>query len=224
MATDRELARIAPTARIDLVGEVDRRAGPFDPVYLAALLTFRANGSFVYDIAESAIDTPLLLDDNGLATVSAPHAYLLSFRVLGLTPGDRLVELGSGSGYGAALASHVVGPTGSVFTVEIDELLAARAARLLRRNANVQVAYGDAADTLERWRRCRSSHRHLRRRRYRGLGSKPCPKEDEWSLQSGSNPRSGSCASTASRVSLSGPTTAPCGDPQRTAARSAHRS
>ena len=66
--------------------------------------------------------------------------------------GDRFVELGTGSGYGAALASHIVSPAGQVFSVEIDPVLAGRAARLLQGYSNVQVACGDAADSIGRWR------------------------------------------------------------------------
>src|SRR5262249_18495901 len=83
-AADRALVEVARTARIDLIVEVDRRAGPFDARLLSAVLDVpRERFVRPWDIAESAIDTPLLLDDEGLATISAPHAYLLSFRVLG---------------------------------------------------------------------------------------------------------------------------------------------
>jgi protein-L-isoaspartate(D-aspartate) O-methyltransferase len=153
VAGDRELERVARTARIDLVGDVDRRAGPFDARMLSALLDVpRERFVRSTDIAESTIDTPLLLDDEGLATISAPHAYLLSFRVLELKAGDRVAELGTGSGYGAALAGHVVGPDGAVLTMEIDAGLAARSARLLRAYTNVKVAAGDAGDLLPQWR------------------------------------------------------------------------
>src|SRR5262249_27002707 len=103
------------------------------------------------DIAESIIDAPMPLDEEGLATVSAPHAYLLSFRVLGLRRGDRLAELGTGSGYGAALASEIVGPEGSVDSIEIDDGLALRAARLLERYSNVRVSHGDASASFAGW-------------------------------------------------------------------------
>jgi protein-L-isoaspartate(D-aspartate) O-methyltransferase len=153
VAADHELERVARTARIDLVADVDRRAGPFDGRMLAALLDVpRERFVRPNDIAESTIDTPLLLDEEGLATISAPHAYLLSFRVLELKPGDRIAELGTGSGYGAALASHVVAPQGSVFSIEIDRDLASRAARLLRDYENVTVVAGDAADLVSDWR------------------------------------------------------------------------
>ena len=77
IAADRHLEETARTARIDLIVEVDRRAGPFDARLLSAVLEIpRERFVRPWDIAESAIDTPLLLDDEGLATISAPHAYL----------------------------------------------------------------------------------------------------------------------------------------------------
>ncbi|HKQ70978.1 MAG TPA: hypothetical protein VJT73_16645 [Polyangiaceae bacterium] len=153
VAADRELERSARTARIDLVAEVERRAGPFEGRLLTALLDVpRERFVRATEIGESAADTPLLLDDDGLATISAPHAYLLSFRALGLSPGERIAELGTGSGYGAALASHVVTPSGSVFSVEIDPHLARRASQLLVPYANVRAAAGGASDLLPAWR------------------------------------------------------------------------
>src|SRR5262249_4615564 len=149
VAADRDLEEAARTARIDLIVEVDRRAGPFEARYLSAILDVpRERFVRPWDIAESTIDTPLLLDDAGLATISAPHAYLLSFKVLGLAPGDRVAELGTGSGYGAALAARIVGPSASVFSVEIDESLARRAGYLLGGYPNVSVASGDAGELL----------------------------------------------------------------------------
>lgn len=152
IAADRELERVGQTARIDLVVDVDRRAGPFESRMLAALLEVpRERFVRPSDIAESATDTPLLLDDEGLATISAPHAYLLSFRVLGLVPGDRVAELGTGSGYGAALASEVVTKTGSVLTFEIDEFLVRRARHLLAGYKNIDVVQGDVGEMVARW-------------------------------------------------------------------------
>jgi protein-L-isoaspartate(D-aspartate) O-methyltransferase len=152
IAADGELERVAHTARIDLAVDVDRRAGPFESRLLEALLEVpRERFVRPSDIAESTTDTPLLLDDEGLATISAPHAYLLSFRVLGLVPGDRVAELGTGSGYGAALASEVVTEKGSVLTVEIDEFLARRARYLLAGYKNVEVAQGDAGEMATRF-------------------------------------------------------------------------
>jgi len=54
------------------------------------------------------------------ATISCPHSYPLFYEPLGLDMGHRFLEIGSGSGYGAAVAREVVGPTGLVVSVEID--------------------------------------------------------------------------------------------------------
>ncbi len=151
-ALSQELREVARGCRLPLVDAIDHQLGPFDARHLAALLEVpRERFVRPCDLERSAEDTPLPLDDAGLATVSAPHAYLLSYRLLGLAPGDALVELGSGSGYGAALAAFIVGPTGGVLTFEIDEALAGWAARTLADEPNVEVVHGDAVTSAPRW-------------------------------------------------------------------------
>jgi protein-L-isoaspartate(D-aspartate) O-methyltransferase len=54
------------------------------------------------------------------ATISCPHSYPLFYEPLGLDQGHRFLEVGSGSGYGAAVAREVVGQDGLVVSVEID--------------------------------------------------------------------------------------------------------
>ncbi len=56
------------------------------------------------------------------ATISCPHSYPLFYEPLGLDAGHRFLEVGLGSGYGAAVAREVVGETGLVVAVEIDPL------------------------------------------------------------------------------------------------------
>ena len=56
------------------------------------------------------------------ATISCPHSYPLFYEPLGLDEGHRFLEIGSGSGYGAAVAREVVGPGGLVVSIEIDPL------------------------------------------------------------------------------------------------------
>ena len=56
------------------------------------------------------------------ATISCPHSYPLFYEPLGLDQGDKFLEVGLGSGYGAAVAKEVVGPEGLVVSVEIDSL------------------------------------------------------------------------------------------------------
>src|SRR5438046_4480575 len=135
-----------------LAKSIEASLGPFDPLHLEALRVVpRERFVREEDVDQSAADMPLPLDDAGLATISAPHAYLLSFRLLDLRPGDRVVELGSGTGYGAALASFIVGERGEVVTIEIDRDLAARARENLRRLANVTTAHGDAVESTDQW-------------------------------------------------------------------------
>lgn len=147
-----ELREVARGCRLRLVESVARQLGPFHERHLRALLEVpRERFVREEDIDRSAEDVPLPLDPTGLATISAPHAYLLSFRLLELAPGDRLVELGSGSGYGAALAAFVVGPEGRVVTFEIDRDLAALAKERLAGEPNVTVVHGDAAESAAAW-------------------------------------------------------------------------
>src|SRR5579883_566245 len=147
-----ELREVARGCRLELVEAVEKQLGPFDRRQLNALLEVpRERFVRPEDVAHSADDTPLPLADQGLATISAPHAYLLSFRLLDLAPGDSLVELGSGSGYGAALAAFIVGADGRVLTFEIDATLAAWARRNLAAERNVTVVEGDAVRSAERW-------------------------------------------------------------------------
>ncbi len=56
------------------------------------------------------------------ATISCPHSYPLFYEPLGLDRGHRFLEVGSGSGYGAAVAREIVGPGGLIVSVEIDPL------------------------------------------------------------------------------------------------------
>ncbi len=135
-----------------LAQSIDASLGPFDALQLQAIRVVpRERFVRAADVGRSSEDVPLPLDDDGLATVSAPHAYLLSFRLLALAPADRLVELGSGSGYGAALASFIVGPRGHVLTIEIDPILAARARALLADCPCVEAREGDAIASAPLW-------------------------------------------------------------------------
>lgn len=54
------------------------------------------------------------------SSISCPHSYPLFYEPLRLDEGQRFLEIGLGSGYGAALAREVVGSGGLVVSVEID--------------------------------------------------------------------------------------------------------
>ncbi len=66
------------------------------------------------------LEVPLPIPGSN-ATISCPHSYPLFYEALNLSRGDSFLEVGAGSGYGAALAMEVVGTTGRVVTMEIDE-------------------------------------------------------------------------------------------------------
>lgn len=63
------------------------------------------------------LEVPLPLP--GEATISCPHSYPLFYEALELAQGQRFLEVGTGSGYGAALAWEVVGSAGLVLTLEL---------------------------------------------------------------------------------------------------------
>jgi protein-L-isoaspartate(D-aspartate) O-methyltransferase len=56
------------------------------------------------------------------ATISCPHSYPLFYEPLGLGKGHKFLEVGLGSGYGAAVAREVIGQEGLVVSIEIDPI------------------------------------------------------------------------------------------------------
>lgn len=101
---------------------------------------------FVSDeqLAESADDRALPLSADGQSSISALHAYAAQFTALELAEGDALVELGAGSGYGAAVGAEVVGPSGRVLALEIDADLARRARQNVAEWPQAEVRHADA--------------------------------------------------------------------------------
>jgi protein-L-isoaspartate(D-aspartate) O-methyltransferase len=67
------------------------------------------------------------------STISCPHSYPLFYEPLGLDEGHKFLEIGSGSGYGIAVAREIVGPDGLAVSVEIDPITLEFATRNLKR-------------------------------------------------------------------------------------------
>ena len=66
---------------------------------------------------ESAdLDIPLPIDYG--QTISQPSTVRAMFNWLGAHPGDKVLDIGSGSGWTTALLANIVGPTGKVYAVE----------------------------------------------------------------------------------------------------------
>ncbi|MCX4246795.1 B12-binding domain-containing radical SAM protein [Paraliomyxa miuraensis] len=96
-------------------------------------------------IDDSTKDVAVALDRSGLATVSAMHAYAAAYRMLEVAAGDGVLDLGAGTGYGAALLHALVGDEGEVVAVEIDPALV-RKARVELEPLDVRCEVGDALD------------------------------------------------------------------------------
>ena len=65
-------------------------------------------------------DQPFPIPGDGRQTISAPYTYAMFYEPLHLKRGDKVLEVGTGSGYGAALARELVGRTGKVVTIEVN--------------------------------------------------------------------------------------------------------
>lgn len=56
-----------------------------------------------------------------ISSSSQPSIMAIMLEQLGLRPGQRVLEVGAGTGYNAALLAHMVGEAGLVVTMDIDE-------------------------------------------------------------------------------------------------------
>ncbi len=66
-----------------------------------------------------------------LSSSSQPAMMAIMLEQLDVRAGHRVLEIGTGTGYNAALLAHLAGPAGRVVTVDIDPELAARASASL---------------------------------------------------------------------------------------------
>jgi protein-L-isoaspartate(D-aspartate) O-methyltransferase len=80
-------------------------------------------------------------DDAGqpISSSSQPAIMAIMLDQLDLAPGHRVLEIGAGTGYNAALISHIVGPSGQVTSIDIDPELVATAREHLARAGFGQV-------------------------------------------------------------------------------------
>lgn len=85
-------------------------------------------------------DTPLPI--GGEQTISAPHMVAHMTELLDPQPDDRVLEIGAGSGYQAAILAEIVD---EVITIEIVEELAQQARDRLEPYDNVEVIHGDGS-------------------------------------------------------------------------------
>lgn len=90
-------------------------------------------------------DRPLPIGEG--ATISAPHIVAIVATHLGLREGDRVLEIGTGCGYHAAVTAELVGAE-NVYSVEYVDELAERARETLAATGygDVSVRVGDGHD------------------------------------------------------------------------------
>ncbi len=88
-------------------------------------------------------DTPLPIAAG--QTISQPYIVALMAAALNLSEGDRVLEVGTGSGYAAAVLSQLAG---HVYTIERHAMLADAARAVLQRLdfPNVEVRHGDGTE------------------------------------------------------------------------------
>lgn len=79
----------------------------------------------------AAADEPLTIGHG--QTNSQPSTVASMLNLLRVEPGHRVLDVGSGSGWTAALLGHLVGPSGQVFGVELVPELAASAQEAVTR-------------------------------------------------------------------------------------------
>lgn len=85
------------------------------------------------------LEVPLPIPGHN-ATISCPHSYPMFYEALELKEGDKFLEVGAGSGYGAALAREIVGKDGKVVTMEIDKETYEFAKKNLERTGYTEVS------------------------------------------------------------------------------------
>ena len=72
---------------------------------------------------------PTHFDERGVpvSSSSAPAIMAIMLELLDVAPGQRVLEIGAGTGYNAALLAHLVGAAGTVISLDIDEEVAREA-------------------------------------------------------------------------------------------------
>src|SRR6185436_14590928 len=83
----------------------------------------------------------------GVSSASAPDVMACMLEQLQPLPGNKVLEIGAGTGYNAALLADIVGPSGTVVSLDIDADLVAAAVAHLRAAGygGVQVELTDGA-------------------------------------------------------------------------------
>ena len=134
------------SARARLIGRLRRKVG-IDRISEQVLDAMMAVPRHLFvcgsDMAHAYEDYPLSIGQG--QTISAPHMVGIMCSLLDIEKGMKILEIGGGSGYHAAVLAELTGPDGVVYSIErVSELV--EFARQNLRNAgyeNVVVTAGD---------------------------------------------------------------------------------
>jgi protein-L-isoaspartate(D-aspartate) O-methyltransferase len=113
--------------REQMVAKQLRARDIVDERVLAAMSAVPRQAFMPADVRAQAYDDSALPIGRG-QTISQPYIVALMSQLLALRGTERVLEIGTGSGYQAAVLSHLAG---SVYSIEIDPQLAERAAATL---------------------------------------------------------------------------------------------
>ncbi|MGQ9888622.1 MAG: methyltransferase domain-containing protein [Aggregatilineales bacterium] len=135
-----------------LVNSLKHKGELDDPRVEAAFMAVPRH-AFLPDVAleqayaDEAVPVKREPDGTVVSSASQPSMMAMMLRQLQLRPGDNVLEIGTGTGYNAALMQHIVGETGTVTTVEYDPEVAETARNNLQRIAagSIRVVTGDGA-------------------------------------------------------------------------------
>ena len=100
--------------------------------------------------SEAYVDAPLPIGKG--QTISAPHMVAIMCELLDLKKGEKVLEVGAGCGYHAAVVAEIVGKDGKVIAIERIPELAEMAKRNLETLGydNVLVVVGDGSKGYEK--------------------------------------------------------------------------
>ena len=122
------------------------------PLVEKAFLEVPRENFVPYHLKKSAyLDIPLEIGFG--QTISAPHMVAIMCEALVLKKGQKVLEIGSGSGYHAAVVSEIIGERGRVYSVERIKELADMARENIRKTGikNVEVFVGDGSLGLKKF-------------------------------------------------------------------------
>jgi protein-L-isoaspartate(D-aspartate) O-methyltransferase len=128
-------------ARERMVREQIKARGISQPRVLEAMQSVPRHRFVPEDLVDSAYkDNPMPIGEG--QTISQPYIVALMTEVLNLTPADRVLEIGTGSGYQAAVLSALAA---EVYTIEIKQKLYQSANNILNKlnYKNTNCRHGD---------------------------------------------------------------------------------